>query len=499
MNCSIILPNQLFYNNLLCLLSDVIYLIEDDTFFIKYPFHKQKLILHRASMKSYYDYLISLNKKVHYIDSNKTNNIYNKIFKSYKVIYIFDPEDNSLLKKFNNLNKQYNNLLEIHPNPLFVETKKELDEYHKNLKSHVNYIHDSGFYKWQRERLNILMKNKKPLYNKLSFDHNNRKKFDNSYIESSIPKNNTSDYINEAKDYVLKNWNDNFGSTDNFIYPINHNQAKELFKNFVKYKISSFGKYQDATSTNINFGSHSLLSSSLNIGLINPKYVLNKILKAFDKLNSDAKKKAISNVEGFIRQLIGWRSYVRFIYIYHGKDMLKENKLEHNNKLSNSWYDGTTGIYPIDFLIKKVEKYAYAHHIERLMYLGNFALLCEIKPKDIYEWFMICFIDSYEWVMVANVFGMSQYSTSSIKIMTRPYFSSSNYIKNMSDFKLNAYDKINGYYWNEIWDALYYNFINNNYNILKSIYATARNVSHWDKKSKTEQNKLLKIAKEFLK
>jgi deoxyribodipyrimidine photolyase-related protein len=499
MNCSIILPNQLFYNNLLCLLSDVIYLIEDNTFFIKYPFHKQKLILHRASMKSYYDYLISLNKKVYYIDSNNTNNIYDEIFKSYKVIYIFDPEDNYLLKKFNNLNKQYSNLLEIHPNSLFIETKKELDEYYKSLKSHVNFIHDSGFYKWQRKRLNILMQNKKPLYNKLSFDHDNRNKFDQNYKKYYIPKNNTSYYIDEAKKYVLKYWNNNFGSIDQFIYPINHKQAKELFNHFLKYKISSFGKYQDATSINIQFGSHSLLSSSLNIGLISPIYILNKIIKAFDKLNLDSKKKAIPNVEGYIRQLIGWRSYVRFIYIYHGNNMLKENKLEHYNKLPDTWYNGTTGIYPIDFLIKKVEKYAYTHHIERLMYLGNFALLCRIKPKDIYKWFMICFIDSYEWVMVANVFGMSQYSTNSIKMMTRPYFSSSNYIKNMSDFKLNSYNKINDYYWNEIWDALYYNFINNNYNILKNIYATARNVSHWDKKTKLEQNKLLKIAKDFLK
>ena len=136
------------------------------------------------------------------------------------------------------------------------------------------------------------------------------------------------------------------------------------------------------------------------------------------------------------------------------------------------------------------------------MFIGNCMLLMNINPKEVYKWFMICFIDSYDWVMVPNVMGMSQYSSTTITMMTKPYFSSSNYIIKMSNYKLNAYDKIildnKEYYWNEIWNALYYNFINNNKNEFKHIYSLARNVSHWNKKSKNEKNKLLNIAKLYL-
>jgi deoxyribodipyrimidine photolyase-related protein len=166
--------------------------------------------------------------------------------------------------------------------------------------------------------------------------------------------------------------------------------------------------------------------------------------------------------------------------------------------VTDEWYSGHTLIYPIDDIINKVKTYAYAHHIERLMYIGNFALLCKIDPKDIYDWFMICFIDSYEWVMVPNVMGMSQYSSSEIKMMTRPYFSSSNYIKNMSSYRLNKYSKIGDYYWNEIWDALYYQFINDNIKILEKIYAVARNVKHWKNKTVKQKKDLLDIANYYL-
>ena len=195
------------------------------------------------------------------------------------------------------------------------------------------------------------------------------------------------------------NFPNNFGNIENFIYPISFVEAKLLFKDFLKNKLITYGKYQDAIDSNINFGSHSLLSSSINIGILNIRYIINKTLQLFNKQTEINKKKIIPSVEAFIRQLIGWRSYVRFIYKYHGETMYEENNLKHYNKLTNHWYTAKTNIIAIDNLIIKVNKYAYLHHIERLMLIGNFALLCLINPKEIYKWFMICFIDSYEWVV----------------------------------------------------------------------------------------------------
>lgn len=506
----IILPNQLFEKSpiLTNCQNQIIYLIEDSVFFTKFPFHKQKLVFHRSSMKSYEIFLSNLYPTINikYIDVEKCKITYEDIFANYDQITIYDPIDKTIQTKFENLAKKYNKIINVLPNLLFIETKTDLDTYYKSLKSHVRYVHDMSFYRWQRIRLNIFIDdNKNPLYGQWSFDKLNRNKFSSIYVEPKLP--NMFDFFDKqilisSIDYVELNWPNNFGqipdleSTD-WIWPIGHKLIKTLFRHFLKYKLATFGTYQDGVSTNIQFGSHSLLSAGLNIGLITPQYILKHTIKAFNKLSINNQKQIYPNVEAFIRQIIGWRSYVRFMYEYHGNQMLNSNLFDQTLNLTDHWFNAQTGIYPIDFLIKKVEKYAYAHHIERLMYLSNFALILGIKPLEIYKWFMICFIDSYEWVMIPNVMGMGQYS-SNIKMMSKPYFSSSNYIKLMSDFKINTYNKIQLsnklYYWNEIFDALYYEFINKNSKILKGIYSVSRNVAHWNKKTSVEKNKLIVIA-----
>ena len=477
----LIFSNQLFEKNDLINMADKIYIIEEDLFFINYKYHKMKLILHRATMKFYYDYIYNNhNKNVIYINFNKD---YEYIFKDDIIMY--DTIDINLNNKITKLCHKYNCNLKIYNSPLFLETYEDLLYYKDNYTKNNNYHHDN-FYKWQRKRLNILMDDNKPLFNKWSFDKENRFKFDNNYIENNDIKIINNDYINEAKKYVLKHFNNNFGNIDNFIYPITFNEVRKHFKYFIKNRLSTFGKYQDGVSKDILFGSHSLLSMSLNIGLIDIKYIINKVLKNVNKEN-------INSIEGFIRQIIGWRSFVRFIYIFHYKNIIKMNNLNHKRKINNSWYNGTTNIEPIDFLINKVKDYAYLHHIERLMYIGNFFLLNKINPNDVYEWFMICFIDSYEWVMIANVYCMSQYAnnTNKISMMSRPYFSSYNYIIKMSDFKKND--------WCDIWESLYYNFINNNIDILKNNYSTAIMVKHWNNKNKDEKKLLINKAKNYLK
>jgi len=205
-------------------------------------------------------------------------------------------------------------------------------------------------------------------------------------------------------------------------------------------------------------------------------------------------------LEGFIRQIIGWREFIRGVYIYKGKKERTTNFWKFNKDIPTSFYEANTGIEPIDTTIKKLVNTAYNHHIERLMILGNFMLLCEIDPNEVFKWFMLT-IDAYQWVMVPNIFGMSQYADGGL-LMTRPYFSSSNYIMRMSDYKaphanIEIQDKM--YSWAEIWDALYYRFIYKNHDMLKKIYATARNVAHWDKKSKKDQDDLLELADKYLK
>jgi deoxyribodipyrimidine photolyase-related protein len=173
--------------------------------------------------------------------------------------------------------------------------------------------------------------------------------------------------------------------------------------------------------------------------------------------------------------------------------MRNNNYLNHNNKINNNIYKklwtATTNILPIDNIIQKIIRISYAHHIERLMYIGNFLLLCKIRPKDVYRMFMEWTIDAYDWVMVPNVFGMSTYSDGGM-MMTRPYFSSSKYILRMSNYKK---DK-----WCEIWDILYYNFIYSHQDILRKNYATAMQVKHWDNKKPNEKKDIIKKAQHFI-
>ena len=477
MNIFIILPTQLFEYNEYLDKMDNIYIIEEPFYFTSKSFHKQKLILHRASMKYYYDKLKKKYKNIEYIEYDKIKN--NEFIN--KTIHIYDPVDKPVIEKYRKISQK----MVIYDTPLFLETRAELEEYRNTNTNKKNYYHDN-FYKWQRKRLNILLENReKPIGGKWSFDKENRNPYDKNYNEDKIITYSNK-YIEEAKVYIKKNFNNNFGIVEYIYYPITHEEAKLHLNNFIKKKLETFGKYQDGISKDVIFGSHSILSPLLNIGLITPNIIITEVLKYYKSNN-----KSLISVEAFIRQLIGWRSYVRFIYEYHGEEMKQMNRLNHKRKLSKSWYnnDGTK-IRIVDDMINKVKKYGYLHHIERLMIMGNIGLLLQINPKELYDWFMICFIDSYEWVMVPNVYGMSQYSLINISMMTRPYISSSNYIKKMSDYKKED--------WYEKWDALYWNFINNNKEILKKIYAMAMQVKLVEKMENKRLSDYLTIAQKII-
>ena len=183
----------------------------------------------------------------------------------------------------------------------------------------------------------------------------------------------------------------------------------------------------------------------MNIGFLNPKKVITESIE-FAKINDIP----INSTEGFVRQIIGWREFIRGIYSVKGTFERTNNYWGFNRKIPSSFYTGDTGIEPIDNSIKKVLKTGYLHHIERLMVLGNFMLLCEFHPDEVYKWFMELFIDSYDWVMVPNVYGMSQFADGGL-MSTKPYISSSNYIYKMSDYKKND--------WDQLWDGLFWRFM----------------------------------------
>jgi deoxyribodipyrimidine photolyase-related protein len=498
-----VFPNSLFQKNELIDKKTTVYLIEHPVYFTLFNYHKSKLLLHRASMKYYQDYLKKKYKcKTKYVEF-KDN--FDKIFKSVNsnMIYFYDPVDHLVIKDIKKLAKEHKKKLIIKDTPLFISTKNELTKY-KDTTDKYNHDH---FYKWQRKRLVVLMNKDKPLKGKWSFDVKNRKPFPDNFEEKEKiyePTDIDNKYTKEGKNYIEKHFENNPGEMEVYV-PFDYGSAKRHLTKFMKERFKCFGPYQDAVDSDILFGCHTVISPILNIGILTPKYVI-KTLEKFGRENNIP----LPSLEGLIRQIIGWREYVRMLYIFERTNLEKDNHFKHKRRLSDSWFKGvnndkeSTGFKVIDDMINKACDFGYLHHIERLMYMGNFMLLAEIHPKQSFKWFMELFIDSYQWVMYPNVYGMSQYSAGPI-MMTRPYFSSSNYIDKMSNYKKrkDEYNKIElnneKYEWFEVWDALYYYFISKNRNEFKKNYAISRQVSHWDNKSKSEQNKLKKIAKEYFK
>ena len=452
------------FKNIDKLINKNVFLIEEPRYFTDFKYHKLKLAYHRSTMKSYSEYLIKNNIKVEYVDFYNVNEIFYKLLiNKNKKIYMYNPCDKTLTK----------HILKYIPNIIIEETLNFLINeklIYENIKIFYNrkkYSHQN-FYKWQRKRLNILIeKDGTPTGGIWSYDKENRKK---------IPKNTIIPSI-------LKLNNNNYGSLDNFIYPINHEDSKKWLLNFLKYKFENFGIYEDAESNKDPFLFHSVLTPMMNIGLLTDNEVLIIALKYQNKV-------PIESFEGFIRQIIGWRNYMYMLYILEGNNLVKLNFLNHKNKLNRKiMWDGKTELLPIDNIINKIVNYGYAHHIERLMYLGNYMLLCMINPNDVYKIFMEWTIDAYDWVMIPNIYGMSQYADGG-NIMTRPYFSSSNYILKMSNYKKEE--------WCKVWDALYYNFINTHQKILEKNYATSRQVAFWKKKNDSEKKELLNISNKYL-
>jgi deoxyribodipyrimidine photolyase-related protein len=483
----LLFPTQLFSDLSLLSKSKLIYLIEEPRYFDDFGFHKLKLAYHRASMKKYYDMLKKKKLNVKYIDCEKVNNNFYKSIKSENdLINIFYPGDFPLQNKLENI---FGKKLVINETLNFLIKTNEFVDIKKLIYKNTRYSHDE-FYKYQRKKLSILIdKNNKPTGGKWSFDSENRLPLPaNIKVPDTVSKVKSDKYIKEAIKYVNKNWSKNYGSLDHFIYPIDSKASKLWLNKFLEERLSKFGAYEDAVSEAEPFVFHSVISPMMNIGLLTDDEVVNT---SYEYYLDNKKTIPIESFEGFIRQVIGWRNYVYTLYNLEGEKMKTTNQLKHNNKINDKFWTGQTDMIPIDSIINKIVKYSYAHHIERLMYLGNFLLLCLVDPDEVYRIFMEWTIDAYDWVMVPNVYGMSQFATPIM--MTRPYFSSSNYINKMSTFKVKKNDN-----WSETWDALYYNFIFKHRNLLKSNYAVARQVKHWDNKSESEQNEIKKKANEYL-
>ena len=487
MSIGIIFPHQLFEQSILASSCETIYLVEEFLYFKHYNFHKKKIAFHRASMKFYESYLQSKNSKVVYIDSYDELADIRKLIlylksKGVQSFEYIDTTDYWLEKRILSTSKDN----DIHANkkttPLFLNTSEELASFFATKKR----MFQTDFYKQQRLSRNILLENNQtPIGGKWTFDDENRLKYPKG---KTVPKTTfleVNTFYSEAISYTEKYFSNNYGELNtDFIYPTTYSESKSWLAEFFKSRFSEFGAYEDAIVENENILHHSVLTPMMNVGLITPQLIIDETLQY-----ASNHEVPLNSLEGFIRQILGWREFIRAVYELKGNEERKKNHWGFTRKIPASFWKGTTGIEPIDLTIKKVLETGYAHHIERLMVLGNFMLLCEFDPDEVYRWFMELFIDAYDWVMVPNVYGMSQFADGGL-MATKPYISGSNYLMKMSDYQKGD--------WQPIWDGLFWRFMHVHRDFFLKNPRLGMLVRTFDKMPDEKQKLHLNNANQFL-
>lgn len=486
---TLIFPNQLFKNHPGVVVGRKIIIIEEFLFFKQYNFHRQKLVLHRASMKAYNQYLEKIGHDVTYIESRSALSDVRLLIDKLRIdgvnsLHIVDVTDDWLLKRINSAGKKNGITIKVYKSPSFLNTLKDVNPFFDKNK---NYF-QTDFYIWQRKVRNLLLEaDGKPIGGKWSYDSENRKKVPTNEHIPILKKHKTSTFVEEALIYVNTNFKSNYGSIEQFIYPVTYKEAEDWLDIFLKVRFYKFGIYEDAMVANENFLYHSVLSPALNIGLLTPQQIIDKAIEASVEFNVP-----FNSLEGFIRQITGWREFIRIVYEREGGKQRTKNYWGFTRKIPKEFWTGNTGIGPIDILIKKLIKTAYSHHIERLMVLGNFMLLCEFDPDEVYKWFMEMYIDSYDWVMVPNVYGMTQFADGGL-MTTKPYICSSNYLIKMGDWDKVCRDPS----WKEIWDGLFWRFMNVQRDFFTKNPRLGMLVSTFDKMSIEKKTTHIKNAENY--
>lgn len=493
MEAALIYPHQLFVRHPAIQPQCEIWLIEDPLFFgndPKWPaqMHQQKLMLHRATMKAYASELEAGGSLVHYIESPEGSSmnsadLLGKILpKNLSKLHFVDPSDHVLHKRILRFTKEKNIEIACYPSPNFISSAEFLTTHLASKKKPFM----AKFYEAQRKQLSILLeKDGSPLGGKWSFDTENRAKLPKKHVPPPEPRSKTNEFTREAGEYISRKFPNQLGSVKNFRWPVTRRDAEVWLDEFIDQRFENFGIYEDAISTEHAYIYHAAITPMLNIGLLDPRAVVDRILQKA----SICKKIPMNSVEGFIRQVIGWREFMHGIYRHRGVEIRNGNFWQFERTIPQSFYDGTTGIPPIDRVIRQLLDDGYCHHIERLMVLGNFMLLCRFKPDDVYRWFMEMFIDSYDWVMVPNVYGMSQFADGGT-FTTKPYISGSNYILKMSDETKGP--------WCQIWDALFWTFIGDHTSFFLKNPRLSMMARNWEKQSPEKQVMHRKVAEEFL-
>ncbi len=389
------------------------------------PYHRQKLVLVWSAMRHFAKELRSRNWQVTYEIADNFETPLKAWVKENNItqVQVMAPNDRPFAQAIENL--ELGCEIICLPNNHFLWSESEFQEWADSQKS----LRMENFYREGRKRFNVLMAGKKPIGDKWNFDVENRKPPKGELEAPDALWFEPDDITQEVMNWVKSEAFSTYGEVDSFRWGVTRQQALQVLEHFIQHRLPTFGPYQDAMVTGEETMWHAMLSPYLNLGLLQPMEVIAAAEEAYQQRDLD-----LASVEGFIRQVLGWREYMRGIYVLMGADYAERNWFEHAQPLPAFYWDAQkTQMNCLHQVLAQVERTGYAHHIQRLMVLSNFALISGISPQEIEAWFHGAFIDAYDWVMQTNVIGMGQFADGGI-LASKPYASSANYINKMSDY-----------------------------------------------------------------
>jgi deoxyribodipyrimidine photolyase-related protein len=484
---TIVLPHQLFKENKALQKGRKVIVVEEHLYFTQFEFHQQKIAYHRATMRWYADHLRALKFDVQYIDAAEPIADIRALIKHLSAngidtIHCVDPVDDWLERRMKSACRANNVEWTFHPTPMFLNKMDEVAAFFDKKKTYFQ----TDFYIWQRKERKILLEDAQPMGGKWSFDADNRERFPKQGVAPVVAYPPSNPYIDEAIGYVQSKFSKNYGDAPiaTKMFPTNFKDAERWLDDFIRERFEHFGVYEDAMVIKEHFLHHSALTPMLNVGLLTPAQVIEKVLAA-----AAAREIPLNSLEGFIRQIIGWREFIRIVYEREGRKQRTLNYWGFTRKIPPSFWKGETGIVPVDVVIKKLLDKAYSHHIERLMVMGNFMILCEFDPNQVYKWFMELYIDAYDWVMVPNVYGMTQFADGGL-MTTKPYISGSNYLMKMGDWPKGD--------WQKTWDGLFWRFMHVHRDFFTKNPRLGMLVKSFDKMSAEKKKEHLDNAEKFL-
>lgn len=393
--------------------------------------HKAKIALFLSAMRHFAKDLQQLGYSVDYIKDSPISIVetLKKKIQEQKITHLIcvEPGEWRLKHEIIELAKDLQIELEMRDDDHFFCSHQEFRDWVSDKKE----LRLEYFYRLMRKTHQILVDaDGNPEGGQWNFDQDNRKPYPKKgpgIIEAPVLFD--SDVITkEVIEFVKKTYSSHPGSLEEFRWPVTREQALEALHYFVESRLRNFGVYQDAMWTDTPYGWHSILSSSLNLKLLNPREVISAVLDAWKKYSLD-----LSTIEGFVRQILGWREFVRGIYYLDMPKLAQDNYYNHQRALPKWYWTGQTQMSCMQDAVGQTLKYGYAHHIQRLMVTGNFALLAELLPSAVSDWYLAIYVDAIEWVELPNTAGMALFANGG-RFTSKPYIASGAYIKRMSNY-----------------------------------------------------------------